>query len=595
MCGIAGLLGDFGENRHQLKQMLDTMFHRGPDEQGVYFDNYFSGGMRRLSINDVSGGSQPLYSKDKNVIVFYNGEIYNSKKLKHELVLKGKIFRTESDGEVIAHLYEDIGELVFEKLDGMFAIAIWDVQKKRLLLARDSAGEKPLYYMPVKDNELVFASEVKAIKSLSSLSITLNRKALWDFSTFLWIPEPSTAYNEILSLPRGSFLIADSSGISVKSFHSETIDTSIADLSDRSVIELTRHTVEESIKSRLLSDVPVGSFLSGGLDSSIISAIASRELKTLDTFTVSFENIRDPYHGHADESEAALLTAAILGTNHHTVSVTADSMRADLDDFVKFGDLPFGVSSGLGILAISKAAKEAGIKVLLSGDGADECFGGYSWYEHIVSMKNSQHKKYDNKAISFQNVGISLKDRVKAIERMSPNYRGWAWHYYAHESEKNLLFNKEWSSDLLSSIRYFDTLNKNDSAESFIKHDRDFYFPNEMLRKVDRMTMAHSVEGRAPFASRSIIALANNLKSHQMVKGKNLKWVLRKAFEDILPMEIINRPKHGFNVPIDHWLNDSWSDLVEESFSTDSELYKHGMISKDSYLVAKKCLETKNV
>jgi len=593
MCGIVGTLGHFENRELCINNMLQSLVHRGPDDQGLYFDKKFAGGMRRLSINDLKGGSQPLYNSDKSIILFYNGEIYNFLLLKKELEKNGVVFRTQSDGEVIPHLYEKFGVKVFEKLDGMFAAAIWDVKHQRLILGRDLPGEKPLYYSNLGGGRLVFGSEVKALRKIHGLNLTMNHQALWDFPSFLWIPEPATAFNEIKALPRGNYLIAENNEIIINSYENLFTPTEINKKNDIEIIKIVRDEVEAAVKSRLLSDVPVGSFLSGGLDSSIVASIAARELPSIDTFTISFENIDDPYHGKADESIAASETAKIIGSNHHNIQVTATSFRDSLDDFCHYGDLPFGVSSGLGIIAIASAAREANIKVLLTGDGADECFGGYSWYSYLDNIKNNNQVLLD-KPISFQNYGLTIKERLKIMGSMPPAQRAWAWHYYAHEKEKKSLFSEEWQEGLKSSLRHFQTIKNTDVPYEYIKHDRAFYFPNEMLRKVDRMAMMHSVEGRTPFAAPQIMALANKLSYTHLVRNGTLKWILRKAFEDFLPMEIINRPKHGFNVPIDHWLKGEWSDLVDETFEKGSALYNQGIISSSSLGVAKNLLKDKN-
>ncbi len=589
MCGIAGLLGDFKDQRFQLRSMLTELVHRGPDQQGEYIDGIFAGGMRRLSINDILGGSQPLYNHDKSVVMFYNGEIYNSGKLRRELEAQGRVFRTNSDGEVIAHLYDKLGESAFERLDGMFAVALWDTCRQTLLLARDLAGEKPLYFAKGGKGQLAFASEVKALERISSLSLTLDRQAIWDFPSFLWIPEPRTVYHEIEALPSGHLLIARNNEISIRPYRNHFVPPQFDATDDQEVITNVRCIVEDAVKSRLLSDVPIGSFLSGGLDSSIVASIAARELPRLDTFTVSFEDVSDPYHGQADESIAAAKTAAAIGSRHHEVPVTAESFRRELDAVCRHGDIPFAVSSGLGVLAVAAVAKEEGIKVLLTGDGADECFGGYSWYSHLSKIKGGKEWGTDV-PVSFQNIGLTIEERLAVIGRMSPPSRAWAWHYYAHETEKQALFSPEWSDGLRSSLRHFESLGKSAGPTEFIKHDRNFYFPNEMLRKVDRMTMAHSVEGRTPFAAPSVLALADSLSFSHMARGSELKWVLRRAFEDILPKEVVTRPKHGFNVPIDRWLQNEWADMVDEAFEPGSALHRNGIVSRDAHLIAHRML-----
>ena len=583
MCGITGLLGSWThvDRKFDLQNMLNALIHRGPDDEGTYFDNHFAGGMRRLSINDLDNGSQPLYNNDESIILFYNGEIYNYPQLRTELESKGVKFRTHSDGEVLVHLYEKVGEKAFERLDGMFAAAIWDTRSQTLILGRDIPGEKPLFYSHDSSGRLAFASEVKALRQVPSLNLSLNRQALWDFPSFLWIPDPATVYNEVESLPRGHLLVAHEGRISIRPYRNLFTPPDFDLSNDNEVISVVRNVVEKAVTSRLLSDVPIGSFLSGGLDSSIVACIAARELNQLDTFTVSFEDVSDPYHGKADESVAAAETASIIGSRHHTIRVNADIFRQSLDDFCKFGDQPFAVSSGLGIMAISAAAKEAGIKVLLTGDGADECFGGYSWYAYLKDNVRSESELSRN-PISFQNFGISLEDRLSVLGQMTPSLRGWAWHYYAHEDEKKKLFSKDWQDGISSSIRYFESLEKSAEPIDFIRHDRNFYFPFEMLRKVDRLGIANSVEGRTPFAAPSVLSLSERLEYRHMVRGKDLKWVLRRAFEDVVPMQVVNRPKHGFNVPIDHWLKDEWSDLVEETFSKGSILHQQNIISGDA-------------
>ena len=594
MCGIAGLFKYETREKSNdiLDRMLKSLYHRGPDDEGRFSSEHFTAGMRRLSINDVQEGGQPLYNENRSVILFYNGEIYNSPALRKELAQKGVIFRTKSDGEVIVHLYELYRESAFEKLDGMFAIALWDTRSETLTLARDSPGEKPLFYWSDGGNKLVYASEVNAIKQISRLNTSLNRQAIWDYPTFLWIPDPLTAHEDILSLPRGHFLTAERGKVNIRPFKNSS-SFSFDLKNDDELIGTVRNTVEEAVNSRLLSEVPMGSFLSGGLDSSIVSTIASQKLSQLDTFTVSFEDVEDPYHGRADESEAAAHTASIIGSRHHSIKVNAEVFRKSLDQFCRYSDLPFGVSSGLGIMAVSAAAKESGIKVLLSGDGADETFGGYSWYPYL-SRLTSNKSDLPSRPVSFQNFGLSLEQRLSYLSQMNSEERAWAWHYYAHEKEKKMLFSKDFQEGLASSLRHFDNLKDSYEPEDYIRHDRNFYFPYEMLRKVDRLGMANSVEGRTPFAAPSVLALADNLRYDQMIRGKDLKWALRRAFENILPMEIINRPKHGFNVPIDLWLKSAWSDLVEETFSEDSELQRQNIISRESLAIVHGMLADKN-
>lgn len=587
MCGIAGYKVDRQLSPDPLDAMVQALVHRGPDGRGEYRTEGYVAGMRRLSINDVHGGDQPLYNENRTVVLLYNGEVYNSPTLRRELEQRGHRFRTHSDGEVICHLYEEMGEDCFSRLDGMFAAALWDSEKKRLILARDIPGEKPLYYAFLPDSGVAFASEIKSLKHFPLPDTSLNYQALWDFPTFLWIPEPDTVYTSVKALMPGQLLIADDDGIQLRRYRSREADAvRKTRTNDADVVRRTRDIVEEAVRSRLLSDVPVGSFLSGGLDSSIIATIASRELPELSTFTIGFEDLDDPYHGRADEAADAEQYAQVLGTKHHTIRVTAEEFRAQLDDFCTYGDQPFSVSSGLGILCVAKVAREAGIKVLLSGDGADECFGGYSWYAHL----NGQEQGWtgalppEPTIVSFQNVGLDVGLRKSIVRRYDPFKRAWAWHYYAAEEEKHRLYAEAPFREHVSSLRFFQDFRPEPAwrPEDFIAQDRNFYFPNEMLRKVDRMTMAHSVEGRAPFAAPKVLAFADTLSYTTMYRDGTLKWALRTAFADLVPADVLRRPKHGFNVPVDHWLRNEWRDLLQHAFSGESALFRHGLITEQS-------------
>lgn len=589
MCGIAGYKTDRKIDNAVLEKMLESLYHRGPDSKGTYTRGPYRAGMRRLSINDLKTGDQPLFNEDKSVVLFYNGEIYNSPELRKSLERKGHKFRTHSDGEVICHMYEDEGEDLFEKLDGMFAAALWVEPQKKLILARDIPGEKPLYYSRLGNSELVFASELKSLILFPGLDLALNYQGLWDFPTFNWIPEPNTVYKNILCLPRSHILVCDKSGARILPYRNRFNTRSINTSDDNAVIEETRKVIVESVKSRLLSDVPIGCFLSGGLDSSIVATLAAKNLRALDTFTISFENVHDPYHGTADESPYAAFYAKKLGSRHHEIKLGAEDFYKDFLRLCVSADQPFSVSSGLGIMAIARAAKEAGIKVLLSGDCADECFGGYSWYFYLnKKMSKSKRKSRKSRMISFTDFGISLKERLSALYGYDPQYRAWAWHYYASEDEKRRLFDGNMFGRMESSTRFFYDFKKEENwmPEDFIRHDREFYLLNEMLHKLDRMTMSHSVEGRIPFAAPAVLAHSEKLKYGHMVKGRYLKWVLRQAFRDILPKEIYERPKHGFNVPLEHWFRNELSDLFEESFSPSSNLTRLGIIGKKSRDVA---------
>lgn len=585
MCGITGYVSKQVLSPDILEKMVESLIHRGPDSAGYHRSGDFHGGMRRLSINGLSTGNQPLYNHDKSIVMFYNGEIYNYPSLRKDLEKEGIIFRTNSDGEVIVHLFDKMGPKAFELLDGMYGIALWSEKKKTLTLARDIPGEKPLYYARLPDGGLAYSSELPAFKFHPMLDLKLNRQAIWDFPTFLWVPEPETIYENVRMLPRSSYLEFDGKEARIfpieNKFHPYKID---AHDSWSDIVEKTRALVSDTVKSRLLSDVPVGTFLSSGLDSSIVTTIASQELDHLTTFSIGYyPDARDPYEGHADESAEAEIYAKKLGTTHHTIRVSGDDFKNALPLFCSRSGQPYAVSSGLGVMFVARAAHEHGIKTLLSGDGADELFGGYSWYR----MLNHPARKTPIKAngiVSMHNMNLSPEDLVSAIASYPAPKQAWAWHYYAAEEEKACLYNAEAFEDCRSSYRIFENYKSDDDWEpiDFVRQDRACYLPYEMMVKLDRMTMAHSVEGRAPLVAPGILNFVEDLSFDQLVRGDVLKPILREAFEDILPESITKRPKHGFRVPIDYWLGGEWADLVEDTFSSTSALSKHGFISKDA-------------
>jgi asparagine synthase (glutamine-hydrolysing) len=595
MCGIAGYKVSRRVDDAVLPRMVEALYHRGPDGAGYHRDGDFAGGMRRLAIVDLAHGEQPFHTEDRRISMFYNGEIYNYRELRRGLEAKGYHFRSHCDGEVIPFLYREHGEKLFEMLDGMFAVALWIADEKRLILARDIPGEKPLHYAELAPGEIVFGSEIEALKPFPGIDLSLDRQALWDFPTFLWIPEPRTAYRGIKALPRSHILIADAHGTRLKRYDNKFNLAPLPGQDEASVIAETRRVVEEAVKSRLLSDVPVGSFLSGGLDSSIVATISAQNLPTLDTFSVGFEDLNDPYHGRADESEAAAATAARIGSRHHTIRVTGQTFKEEIDRFCRHGDQPFAVSSGFGILAVSKAARDAGIKVLMTGDGADEMFGGYSWYAHLDGRGRTGAAPTDG-IVSFQNFGMSLPDRLATLDAMPQTKRAWAWHYYAHEDEKAALFSRDFREGLGSSLGQFEGFRGERPWEpvDFVAHDRELYFPQEMLRKCDRMTMAYSVEGRVPFAAPAVLSHADKLSfAHMVGPDGTLKHLLRKAFAGVLSEDVISRPKHGFNVPIDHWLKTDWADLVEDTFRQDSALNREGILAPGAAQAAQAMLHDK--
>ena len=584
MCGIIGYLSRSEVSQEIIKNMISDLSHRGPDDSSVFVDRQFTAGHCRLSINDIKGGGQPLYSDDGNIVLTYNGEIYNYYKLKDDLEKAGYTFKTTCDGEVICHLFDKYGENCFNKLDGMFAISLWCKNTEKLYLVRDRIGEKPLYYSFLENGEgIVYSSEIRAFKNFSNLTLSLNKQVIWDFLSFLWVPEPLTIYNEVYSLMPGEMLVFSEYKAKIKKYSQHKKRE--AGLEYKTLTKRTRKAVINSIESRLISDVEVGAFLSGGIDSSIITAITSQRIPNLKTYTIAFEKGMDPYAGYSDESDHAESFSEKYKTDHTTIRVTSKDFKDILKDFVHYSDQPFGVSSGLGVFCIARKAREDGIKVLLSGDGADEMFGGYMWYKYLKEVEKSSGELSEElmEDFSFLNSSFQIEDKLKKLKTYSSDKRAWGWHYYASEKSKKIIFSNELSDSCKSSHRHFSEFNDQDiwECEEYIRNDRAFYLPNEMLKKADRMGMANSVEIRVPFVSREILELVDNIKHENLIFDGNLKSLLKDGFKDELGQEVLDRPKHGFNVPIDKWLKNEWKDLVEETFSSESELRKHSIINEN--------------
>ncbi|MCL9821299.1 asparagine synthase (glutamine-hydrolyzing) [Helicobacter sp. 14348-15] len=550
MCAIVGIYGE--SNITSLESILSLMQKRGPDGSYLFFEENFVAGMNRLSINDLYFGEQPFMNIDSSIVVLFNGEIYNYRELKKGLEQKGYSFKGHCDGEILPFLYEEYGVESFSFLDGMFGIMVYDKRHGKIILARDGVGEKPLYYAKC-GRKFAFSTLIKPLKEYFG-SFSLNPQALWDFFTFGFIPEPQSVYNEVKALKKGHYLVFDCQSLEYNEFEfwQKTLQRFSPICQDQNVdlVGITKEIVTKSIQGRLMSDVPIGAFLSGGLDSSIVATLAQQSLGNLTTFNIAFLDNYDPYCGFADESSFAMLVAKNINSQHFTLKVDAKNYQNFLKSFIQDIDQPFGAISGIGVKMIARKARELGIKVLLSGDGADEYFGGYTWYPKLA----------------FNDSKFITKEKPKG------------WHYYAFESEKKEFLNLDFFEDL-DSRGYFP---RGDSSPiTFIDFDREFYLPNEMMTKLDRMCMSESIEGRAIFVSPGIASFTQQLDYETLLRNGE-KWLLKEAFKSILPQEILQREKHGFNVPIDYWIKNDWFNFLREILSKDSALFHYGIIREDS-------------
>ena len=590
MCGIAGKVSKKKKNnqKNQIKKMLLKMRHRGPDDLNISSSSNFCGGYVRLAINDLEKGNQPFYSLNKEITVYYNGEIYNYKEIKKFLILKGHKFSTNCDGEILPHLYQEMGDEFFKYIEGMFSISLWDNDKKKLILARDYVGEKPLYYTENKKFGLIYASEIKSIAFNSKTDLKLNKQGLWDIPTFLWIPEPATIYNSVKSLLPGQFLVFKNSKIKLKKyeFNEKFIQKKFL-FSKKNM----KKFLDNIISSRSLSDAKIGTFLSSGIDSSIVTKILSKK-KKIKTYTVSFPKIRDIYDNDigVDEYPDAKKFANKFKINNTKIKLSSKDMLKEFIYISKKSDQPHAISSAIGISIVSKRAKKDGVKVLISGDGADEIFGGYRWYSYldtIIKLRNNK-KKNNVLSITLQSKNINEKKIIEKLSSYNTQNLMQSLHYYGTEAEKKSIFNEKFYKQKKSSCRYF--YKKKISTLDIINHDRKFYLTNEMLNKFDRHTMLNSVEGRSPFTSPYIKKIITKYSFKELVKKENLKHVLKNIYNKEIGNEVINRKKHGFNFPIDYCLKNSWKKILEQTFNNRSCLIKKKIINVNSIIQIRKML-----
>jgi len=525
VCGICGFYGR--KDRPLLEAMAGVLAHRGPDDSGFYEDELMSLGHRRLSIIDLSPqGRQPMANEDNTIWLAFNGEIYNFRDLRAELEKKGHSFRSHTDSEVILHSYEEYGLECVDNLRGMFAFALWDTKKRRLVICRDRIGKKPLYYWQ-NGERLLFASEIKSLLCCREIPREVNRDGFYSFLAFQYVPGVETAVKNIFRVPPGNILIAENGTVKLREYWSiRKIVNSGEDNSPDQAVERMGHLLEESVRLRLVSDVPLGVLLSGGLDSSSITALISRSgVKSIRTFSAGFGE-------ESDEFKYARTVSREFNTEHREFIVRPDNLALTLKKIVWHMDEPIADGGAFATYMIAEVIKQY-VKVILVGEGADELFAGYSWHRLAGP--------------GFAFVPQALKSR--AYFYLNTFYRGKKNHpdiYHGFEERFNL---KGVRRDFLSRMMFFELEN---------------LLPNCLLMKVDKMTMAHSLEARAPFLDHKLIEFAAALPAGFKIRGCTNKYILRKFMEKKLPPEIVNRKKRGFLVPIAKWLNGELKEYAED-------------------------------
>ena len=576
MCGIAGFIDFWDERRRDsiargrlLKTMCDVIRHRGPDDEGFLSKDGVALGMRRLSIIDLAGGHQPISGEDGSVTIVFNGEIYNFQELRPELEKRGHTFKTNSDTEAIVHLYEEYGPACVNHLRGMFALAIWDEKRREVYVARDRVGKKPVYYTVTPGGTLVFGSEIKSLLEHPDVQREISLEALDAYLTLGYVPDPLSIFRDIHKLPPGHYLTFSNGRLHVQQYWDFVFETAESRRPEDYLDEL-RSLLNESVRLRLISDVPLGAFLSGGVDSSTVVALMARHMnQPVKTFSIGFHE--DSYN----ELKYARLTAQKLGTDHHEFFVTPQICEV-IDELVWHFDEPFADPSAIPTFMVSKLARDH-VTVALSGDGGDELFAGYTHYvvqesRRAFSALPKALRAGVMRPLSYRlphgvwgrnylhNISLDPIDRY--LDSLS---------YFTALSKKSLytagFLRALGTTDRVArSFReYAGRVKTNEPLDQLLYIDGHTYLPGDILTKVDRMSMATSLEVRVPLLDHKLIEFVTKVPASLKLAGTETKQLLKRVARDLIPAEILDRPKQGFGIPLEQWINEQLRDQIRET------------------------------
>jgi len=593
MCGITGIISNNEElgSRRTLELMTEAIKLRGPDDYGIYEGvgengNYIGLGHRRLSIIDVDSGKQPLTNEDGSVFLVFNGEIYNYQELRGTLVEKGHKFKTSSDSEVIVHAYEEYGEDCVSHFRGMFAFAIWDSVNDSLFMARDRFGKKPLFYI-LEDNSILFSSEIKSFTKIQELKKGVNTSVIGDYLVYRYVPGPETLYKDILKIEPGSYATYCDGIFKQKKYYYP---------SDRSAYSKVMPTKDpigrfleifrESVRLRMISDVPFGAFLSGGIDSSAIVGLMTEYSQIpVKTFSVGFQE------SNYSELKYAEVIAKHFKTDHHELNVTHDELITYLPELVRYRDAPVSEPSDIPIYLLAKEASKT-VKMVLTGEGSDEILGGYP--KHV----------FERYARYYQRIPKALRHRLlePIVSSLPYRFRRAKTAIATLGIEDAVNRQPRWfgaisykeSRELLGLEGNFSTENWKrtpflvDKAASPLRKilyfDQTSWLPDNLLERGDRMTMAASIEARMPFMDHELSEYVSSLPDNYRVRGRSTKWILREAVKHILPEKIVNRPKVGFRLPVNEWFRGPMKDYLYDNLMGDDsvsrEYYRKDLLSK---------------
>jgi asparagine synthase (glutamine-hydrolysing) len=583
MCGICGIIDSAGRpvDGAVLRRLSAAIIHRGPDGDGFHEQPGVGLASRRLAIIDVAGGDQPIYNEDRSIAIVYNGESYNYPELRQQLDKKGHQFRTNTDTECVVHLYEDHGDDCVQYLRGLFAFALWDENRKRLLIVRDRLGKKPIYYA-VMDGRLYFASELNPLLSVLPHQPEIDLQAIDDYLSLQYIPEPHTVYQGIYKLPAAHRLTWERGELKIErywDFNYEPKHTA----SEGELIEELRTIASDAVRMRLISEVPLGAHLSGGIDSSIVVALmAQASSGPVKTFSVGFEET------NFSELPYARLVADRYATDHHEFTLTFGDIPATLEILLKHFGEPFADPSALPLYHLSKLTREH-VTVALNGDGGDESFAGYQRYwldayadnylrlpglltrSLVPAIAGALPDRGDGPVGRNLSNGLKRLPQLTDVDQRASLLR---WGSYFSARQKGDLWQPNLAAALDLRRAENDMANIYSNAPARTRLDRTLYtdiksyLAGDLLVKADRMTMANSLEGRSPFLDHVLVEWAAKLPVHYKLKGRQGKVLLRKAFADMLPPEVLTHGKQGFGIPVGAWLRGPLEAWTRETLLT---------------------------
>jgi asparagine synthase (glutamine-hydrolysing) len=575
MCGIAGFISKekdspVAERAARLDAMCRVITHRGPDEQGAVVLGRAALGMRRLSIIDLKSGQQPIYSEDGNLAIVFNGEIYNYRELKTDLERRGHRFKTNSDTETIVHAFEEFGADCLRHLRGMFAFAVWNKRDESLFVARDRVGKKPLFYAVTKSGDFVFGSELKVLLAHGEIEPEIDLAALDAYLTFGYVPEEFCIFKNVRKLAAGAFLIYENGRIKTEKywdFPYKKIETA---KTEAEYVEILRAKLREAVAVRLISEVPLGAFLSGGVDSSsIVAMMAQLSDRPVKTFSIGFNE--DTFN----ELKFARLAAKHFRTEHHEFVVTPDLVET-VDELVWHFDEPFADPSSLPTFMVAKMAREF-VTVVLSGDGGDELFAGYTRYAVEQRRKGLENlpafvRRSLRRASAWLPHGFRGKNYLYNVS-LDPTARYVDNLSHFNRVRRRALYSAEFSEKLNGGFgagekifrEIAESLATGNPVDNLLYLDSKTYLPGDILTKVDRMTMAASLEARAPLLDQELIETVAQIPAEFKMRGAETKYIFKKALEGIVPPEILYRPKQGFGVPINEWINSQLRERIDET------------------------------